>query len=88
MILKKITIDSDKFDIFKELIRIRDLYNDNWKPRFRTSSSNTYLTCIDEKIDINFTWSESRAFIFKYEELALEFLSNYKVYLNLIKDLI
>lgn len=82
------TINSDKFDIFKELIRIRDLYNDDWKPKFRTLDSNTVLTCIDEKIRITYTWSERRSFIFKYEELALEFLDTYKEYLNLIKDLI
>lgn len=82
------TINSDKFEIFKELIRIRDLYNGDWKPKFRTSDSNTYLYCIDDKIKICFTWAESRAFIFKYEELASEFLDTYKKYLNLIKDLI
>lgn len=83
-----LTINSDKFEIFKELISIKDLYKGDWEPTFKTADSNTVLTCINEEIRITYTWSERRSFIFKYEELALEFLDTYKEYLNLIKDLI
>lgn len=81
--------ENDKFKIFKALIEARDWYNEGWTPNWINSNdSKSVLEVYSGSIRIVPSWEELRTFHFKYQEIADQFLVNYRYYLEQIKDFI
>lgn len=81
--------ENDKFKIFKALIEARDWYNEGWTPEWKQGyDSKSILTVLRGQLKINSSWVEERTFYFKYQEIADQFLVNYRYYLEQIKDFI
>ena len=81
--------ENDKFKIFKALIKARDWYNEGWTPNWINSNeSKSVLEVYSGNIRIVPSWEGLRTFYFKYQEIADQFLVNYRYYLEQIKDFI
>lgn len=81
--------ETDKFKIFKALIKARDFYNEGWTVEWnRISAAKSVLSVKQDEIDIEYSWINQRTFYFKYYEIAQQFLYNYRLFLIQIKDFI
>lgn len=81
--------ETDKFKIFKALIEARDYYNEGWTPSWKNScKSKAVIEVFNGELKINYSWEKPRTFHFKDENVAEQFLTNYRQYLEKIEDFI
>ena len=76
-------------DILERLFILRDVYRQGWKPDWVNGFENKYCICIDYTLlVIRISYMRNFLFAFPTQELAEQFLDNFKDELEQLKELL
>ena len=82
---------SHAVDIFEHLLILRDVYRQGWKPDWTDKNQLKEVICFndnDAKIRYDWFYNSIHLFSFPTEELAKQFLENFKEELEQLKELL
>lgn len=76
---------AEAYAVLPKLIRLRDKYNEGWKPDYQSGDNKFTIAIYDDEWDLDYTSSVKRLFVFKTSKIRDNFFNDYKDLLEIAK---
>jgi hypothetical protein len=79
---------AEAYAVLPQLIRLRDEYNEGWKPNYKDGIDKYYIIVYDDEIKLTISGDTQRILVFETEEIRNRFLEDHKNLIKIAKPLL
>ena len=79
---------AEAYAVLPKLIRLRDKYNEGWKPFWKDQKNKYFIRTYNNKLDLDNSYSANRILTFKNSETRDRFFEQYRDLIEIAKPLL
>ncbi len=79
---------AEAYAVLPQLIRLRDEYNEGWKPNYKDGIDKYYIIVYDDEIKLTISGDTQRILVFETEEIRDKFLEDHRDLIEIAKPLL